>query len=39
VDVDILIRIWKKPENRIKKGYLNIYRKSVSSAKYGAYLD
>jgi hypothetical protein len=39
VDVDILIRIWKKPEIRIENGYLNIYRKLVSSAKYGAYLD
>jgi len=30
---------WKKPEIKIKTGYLNIYRKLVSSAKYGAYLD
>jgi len=31
-------KIWKKPEIRIENGYLNIYRKLVSSAKYGAYL-
>ena len=33
------LKTWKKPEIRIMKGYLNIYRKLVSSAKYGAYLD
>ncbi|MBY8987866.1 MAG: dihydroxy-acid dehydratase [Candidatus Lokiarchaeota archaeon] len=32
------LKIWKKPEIRIENGYLNIYRKLVSSAKYGAYL-
>jgi len=31
-------KIWKKPEIRIENGYLNIYRKLVGSAKYGAYL-
>jgi len=31
-------KIWKKPEIRIENGYLNIYKKLVSSAKYGAYL-
>jgi len=30
---------WKKPEPKVKKGYLNVYRKIVSSAKDGAYLD
>ncbi|MFX0135675.1 MAG: dihydroxy-acid dehydratase [Candidatus Hodarchaeota archaeon] len=30
---------WKRPELKIKKGYLNLYRKIVSSAKYGAYID
>ena len=30
---------WKKPEIKIKAGYLSIYRKIVSSAKYGAYLQ
>jgi dihydroxy-acid dehydratase len=29
---------WKPPEPKIDTGYLNIYRKMVSSAKYGAYL-
>ncbi|TKJ22758.1 MAG: dihydroxy-acid dehydratase [Promethearchaeota archaeon Loki_b32] len=29
---------WERPEANIKTGYLNIYRKIVSSAKYGAYL-
>jgi len=33
------LKTWKKPEIRNMKGYLNIYRKLVSSAKYGAYLD
>jgi len=31
-------KIWKKPEIRIEYGYLNIYRKLVSSAKFEAYL-
>ncbi len=30
---------WKKPEPKIKTGYLNIYRKIVSSAKDGAFLS
>ena len=30
---------WRKPALKIEKGYLKIYRKLVSSAKYGAYLD
>jgi len=30
---------WKKPEQEVLTGYLKIYRKLVSSAKYGAYLD
>ena len=33
------LKNWIKPESKVKKGYLNIYRKIVSSAKYGAYLD
>ena len=33
------LKNWKKPEPKVKKGYLNVYRKIVSSAKYGAYLD
>jgi len=31
------LKQWKKPEPKIKSGYLNIYRKKVVSAKYGAY--
>jgi dihydroxy-acid dehydratase len=30
---------WKIPNRKIANGYLKIYRKLVSSAKYGAYLD
>ncbi|MFX1586540.1 MAG: dihydroxy-acid dehydratase [Promethearchaeota archaeon] len=30
---------WVQPEPKIKKGYLNTYRKIVSSAKYGAYIE
>ncbi|MBK5133970.1 dihydroxy-acid dehydratase [Candidatus Bathyarchaeota archaeon] len=33
------INNWKKPNRKIANGYLKIYRKLVSSAKYGAYLD
>jgi dihydroxy-acid dehydratase len=33
------IKKWKKPQPKIKTGYLNLYRKIVSSAKFGAYLD
>ena len=29
---------WKPPEPKIDTGYLNIYRKMVSSSRYGAYL-
>ncbi|TFG18443.1 MAG: dihydroxy-acid dehydratase [Promethearchaeota archaeon] len=29
---------WEKPEPKIKNGYLYLYSKMVSSAKYGAYL-
>jgi dihydroxy-acid dehydratase len=30
---------WIKPEPKVDKGFLNIYSKIVSSAKYGAYLE
>ena len=30
---------WERPKTKIKNGYLNIYRKIVISAKYGAYLQ
>jgi dihydroxy-acid dehydratase len=33
------LREWQRPEPRFKTGYLNIYRKTVSSAKEGAYLQ
>ena len=32
------LKEWEKPEPRFKTGYLNIYSKTVSSAKVGAYL-
>ena len=32
------LKYWKKSEPKISSGYLNVYRKSVSSAKYGAIL-
>ena len=30
---------WKPPKPKVDKGYLNLYRKVVNSAKYGAYLN
>ena len=33
------LKEWERPEPRFKTGYLNIYRKIVSSAKNGAYLQ
>ncbi|MFX0021711.1 MAG: dihydroxy-acid dehydratase [Candidatus Hermodarchaeota archaeon] len=30
---------WKRPEDKVKTGFLSIYKKLVSSAKYGAYLE
>jgi dihydroxy-acid dehydratase len=38
-EVEKRLKEWKRPEVKIKTGYLNIYRKIVSSAKYGAYLQ
>lgn len=40
-DEEIKARLnkWEKPKPKITKGYLNTYRKIVSSAKYGAYID
>jgi len=29
---------WEKPQAKLKKGYLNLYRNLVCSAKYGAFL-
>jgi len=37
-EIEKRLKKWIKPEERIKTGYLSIYRKIVSSAKYGAYL-
>ena len=33
------LKTWRRPEMRVESGYLGIYRKVVSSAKYGAYLN
>ena len=38
-EIEKRLKEWKKPEERIKTGYLSIYKKIVSSAKYGAYLQ
>ncbi|MFX1315106.1 MAG: dihydroxy-acid dehydratase [Promethearchaeota archaeon] len=38
-EIENRLKKWVRPEPRIKKGYLNIYRKIVSSAKNGAYLQ
>ncbi|MBY8990460.1 MAG: dihydroxy-acid dehydratase [Candidatus Lokiarchaeota archaeon] len=38
-EIEKRLKKWKKPAERIKTGYLNIYKKIVSSAKYGAYLQ
>ena len=40
-DKEILERLgnWKKPEKNGLSGYLKLYRKLVSSAKYGAFID
>ncbi|MFX1425894.1 MAG: dihydroxy-acid dehydratase [Promethearchaeota archaeon] len=38
-EIEKRIKKWKKPEEGIKTGYLSIYKKIVSSAKYGAYLQ
>ncbi len=38
-EVNNRLKDWKTPEPKIKKGYLNTYRRIVSSAKFGAYID
>ena len=35
-EINLRLENWKKPEPKITTGYLNIYRKIVSSAKVGA---
>jgi dihydroxy-acid dehydratase len=37
-EIEKRLKEWKKPEDKITSGFLNIYKKVVSSAKYGAYL-
>ncbi|MFX1378050.1 MAG: dihydroxy-acid dehydratase [Promethearchaeota archaeon] len=39
IEIERRLKEWKKPEGKIGKGFLNAYRKLVSSAKYGAYLQ
>ena len=38
-EIENRLNNWKRPESIVKKGYLRLYRKLVSSAKYGAYLE
>lgn len=38
-EIDRRLSVWEKPEKLFKNGYLSIYQKIVSSAKYGAYLQ
>ncbi|NVM44563.1 MAG: dihydroxy-acid dehydratase [Candidatus Lokiarchaeota archaeon] len=38
-EIEERLKNWKKPTFKIEKGYLAIYRKLVSSAKIGAYLN
>ena len=38
-EIESRLNKWEKPKLKIKTGYLSIYRKIVSSAKYGAYLQ
>ncbi|MHA1293827.1 MAG: dihydroxy-acid dehydratase domain-containing protein, partial [Promethearchaeota archaeon] len=36
-EIENRLKEWKKPEPKIIQGYLKLYQKLVSSAKYGAY--
>ncbi len=38
-EIENRLNEWEKPEVKFETGYLSIYRKIVSSAKYGAYLQ
>ncbi len=38
-EIERRLNEWERPKKLIKNGYLSIYRKIVSSAKYGAYLQ
>ncbi|MHA1350964.1 MAG: hypothetical protein ACTSPZ_09050 [Promethearchaeota archaeon] len=38
-EIEKRLNNWKRSESILKKGYLRQYRKLVSSAKFGAYLE
>jgi len=38
-EIEKRLNDWERPKTKINDGYLKIYRKIVSSAKYGAYLQ
>ncbi len=38
-EIEERLKNWKKPQNNELSGYLKLYRKLVSSAKYGAFID
>ncbi|MFX0040510.1 MAG: dihydroxy-acid dehydratase [Promethearchaeota archaeon] len=38
-EIEKRLKEWKRPEEKIKTGFLSIYKKLVSSAKDGAYLQ
>jgi dihydroxy-acid dehydratase len=39
IEIENRLIKWKRPEDKVKTGFLSIYKKLVSSAKYGAYLE
>ncbi|MHA1193167.1 MAG: dihydroxy-acid dehydratase [Promethearchaeota archaeon] len=38
-EIESRFKTWKRPNQEVLSGYLHTYRKLVSSAKFGAYLD
>ncbi len=38
-EIEKRLNEWRRPEPKIKTGYLNLYRKIVNSARVGAYLN
>jgi dihydroxy-acid dehydratase len=38
-EINYRLSNWKRRENTIDKGFLNLYRRVVTSAKFGAYLE
>ena len=38
-EIEERLNNWQRSESIVRKGYLRLYRKLVSSAKYGAYLE